>query len=49
MMKFPKFYYFLDSYFNISWDFSGFFEKKLPDGREVRLSLAGTFKGFIDQ
>ncbi|MEI4803818.1 hypothetical protein WAZ07_21785 [Bacillus sp. FJAT-51639] len=22
MMKFPKFYYFLDSYFNIIWDFS---------------------------
>ncbi|SDY37669.1 hypothetical protein [Bacillus sp. 166amftsu] len=22
MIKFPKFYYFLDGYFNISWDFS---------------------------
>ncbi|MGX1446246.1 hypothetical protein ACUXCC_005626, partial [Cytobacillus horneckiae] len=26
-----------------------FLEKKLPDGRGVRLNLDGTFKGFIDQ
>jgi hypothetical protein len=26
-----------------------FLEKKLPDGRGVRLNLNGTFKGFIDQ
>jgi filamentous hemagglutinin len=26
-----------------------FIEKKLPDGRGVRLNLDGTFKGFIDQ
>ncbi|HDR8283289.1 TPA: hypothetical protein QC123_005337, partial [Bacillus cereus] len=25
-----------------------FLEKKLPDGRGVRLNLDGTFKGFID-
>ncbi|AET59811.1 hypothetical protein HPL003_15310 [Paenibacillus terrae HPL-003] len=26
-----------------------FLEKKLPDGRGVRLNQDGTFKGFIDQ
>lgn len=26
-----------------------FLEKRLPDGRGVRLNLDGTFKGFIDQ
>ncbi|MBA4602108.1 pre-toxin TG domain-containing protein, partial [Thermoactinomyces mirandus] len=26
-----------------------FLEKKLPDGRGVRLNMDGTFKGFIDQ
>lgn len=26
-----------------------FLEKKLPDGRGIRLNLDGTFKGFIDQ
>jgi len=25
-----------------------FLEKKLPDGRGVRLNLDGSFKGFID-
>lgn len=25
-----------------------FFEKRLPDGRGVRLNMDGTFKGFID-
>ncbi len=25
-----------------------FLEKKLPDGRGVRLNLDGAFKGFID-